>query len=102
MEESTVKKVLKGLRMYLYDSLTIDKDFIRHLSAAGLLGDNDADRLRSSVTQGGNDALYGLLDYMESFYHEEMLEKFCVFLDSVKTRPIYGQIAARIRSERKE
>ena len=104
MEESTVKKVLKGLRTYLHDNLTIDIDFIERLSAEGLLDDSDADRLRSSVHQGGNQALYGLLRYIEKFYDEEMLEKFCVFLNdrSSKAKPIYSDIAAKIRSEMKK
>ena len=104
MEESTVKKVLKGVRTYMYDNLRVDMDFIERLSGSELLGDSDADRLRSSVTQGGNQALYGLLHYIESFYDEEMLEKFCVFLDdrSVKAKPIYSEIATRIRSEMKK
>ena len=101
MEESPVKKVLTGLRTYLHNNLRIDKDFIAGLSAAGLLSDSDADSLRSSVTQGGNDALYGLLHYIEWFYDEEMLETFCVFLDdcSQKAKPRLREVAARIRSE---
>ena len=101
MEESRVKKVLTGLRTYLHNNLRIDKNFIAGLSAAGLLGDSDADSLRSSVTQGGNEALYGLLHHIEWFYDEEMLEKFCVFLDdySKKARPRLREVAARIRSE---
>ena len=101
MEESLVKIVLTGLRTYLHNNLRIDKDFIAGLSAEGLLGDSDADRLRSSVTQGGNEALYDLLHYIEWFYDEEMLEKFCVFLDdySKKAKPRLGKVAVRIRSE---
>ena len=104
MEESLVKKVLTGLRSYLHNNLRIDKDFIAGLTAEGLLGDSDADRLRSSVTQGGNEALYGLLHHIEWFYDEEMLEKFCVFLDdySKKARPRLGKVAVRIRSELKK
>ena len=101
MEESPVKKVLTGLRTYLHNNLRIDKDFIADLSAAGLLSDSDADSLRSSVTQGGNEALYSLLHYIEWYYDEEMLEKFCVFLDdcSKKAKPRLREVAARIRSE---
>ena len=101
MEEPPIKKVLKGLRTYLHNNLRIDKDFIAGLSAKGLLGGSDADNLRSSVTQGGNEALYGLLNYIEWYYDEEMLEKFCVFLDdcSKDAKPIFSEIAARIRSE---
>ena len=101
MEESPVRKVLNGLRTYLHSNLRIDKDFVAGLLAEGLLGGSNADSLRSSVTQGGNEALYGLLHYIEWYYNEEMLEKFCVFLDdcSKNAKPIFREIAAMIRSE---
>ena len=101
VSEMAVKEVLTGLRMYLHSNLRIDKDFIADLSAAGLLSASNADSLRSSVTQGGNEALYGLLHYIEWYYDEEMLEKFCVFLDdcSQKAKPRLREVAARIRSE---
>ena len=101
MEESPVKKVLTGLRTYLHNNLRIDKDLITGLSAAELLSASDADRLRSSATQGGNEALYGLLHYIEWYYDEEMLEMFCGFLDvySKKAKPRLRKVAARIRSE---
>ena len=97
-------EILRGLRAYLHKNLRIDEDFISGLSAAGLLSDSDADGLRSSVTQGGNEALYDLLHYIEWFYEEEMLEKFCVFLDdySKLAKPRLGEVAERIRQEMKK
>ena len=101
MEESPVKTILTGLRAYLHSNLRIDESFISSLSAAGLLSDSDADILRSSVSQGGHKALYGLLQYMEWYYDQKMLEKFCVFLDdhSKLAKPRLGEIAERIRQE---
>ena len=101
MEEWLVKKVLSGLHTYLHNNLRIDKDFIAGMSAAGLLGDRVADRLCSSVTQGGNKALYDLLHYMDRFYTVEMLEKFCGVLmeRSMRAKPRLGEIANRIHEE---
>ena len=101
MEESPVKKILTELRAYLHENLRIDTDFIAGLSASGLLSDSDASSLRSSVTRGGNEALYGLLNYIEWFYDEKMLEEFCVFLDvySKKAKPRLREVAAKIRQE---
>ena len=93
--------VLKDLRGYLQDYLTVDKDFVSGLSAAGLLGDSDADRLRSSAAQGGNEALHGLLHYVEWYYDEEMLERFCAFLEkkAKSAKPLFGKIPRIIRQE---
>ena len=105
MEEAVTlpRKVLKSLATYLTGTLRVDKDFISGLHAAGLLGDNDADRLGSSVTQGGNEALYGLLHYVEWYYDDEMLERFCAFLEekSKSAKPIFSKIAEKIRGEMK-
>ena len=81
MEESPVKTILTGLGAYLHNNLKIDESFISRLSVAGLLSDSDADMLRSSVSRGGDKALFGLLQYMEWYYDQKMLERFCVFLD---------------------
>ena len=101
MEESPVKTILLGLRAYLHNNLRIDESFISSLSAAGLLSDSDADIIRSSVNQGGHKAQYDLLQYMEWYYDQKMLEKFCVFLDdySKPAKPRLGEIAERIRQE---
>ena len=90
---------MKNSRAYLQDHLRVDKDFISGLQAAELLGNSDADRIGSSVTQGGNEALYGLLQYIEGYYDGEMLEKFCTFLEekSKPAKPIFGKIAKRLR-----
>ena len=100
-EEFLAEIVLKDLRGYLQDHLPVDKDFISGLSAAGLLGYSDANRLGSAVTQGGDEALYGLLYYMESYYDEEMLERFCFFLEkkAKSAKPTLGIIAKKIRQE---
>ena len=96
------RKVLKSLATYLTGTLRIE-DFISGLSSAGLLGESDADRLGSLVTQGDNEALYGLLHYVECYYDEEMLERFCAFLEekSKSAKPIFSKIAERIREEMK-
>ena len=93
--------ILRGLRTYLHNNLKIDKSFISSLYGAGLLSDSDTDFLQWSVSQGGHEALYGVLQYMEWYYNEQMLEKFCVFLDhySKPARPRLGKIAKRIREE---
>ena len=100
-EESPVKTILTGLRAYLHNNLRIDESFISSLSAAGLLSDSDADILRSSVSQGGHKAQDGLLQYMEWYYDQKLLEKFCVFLNdySKPAKPRLGEIAGRIRQE---
>ena len=103
--ESPVKTILTGLREYLHNNLRIDESFISRLSVAGLLGDSDADTLRSFVSQGGADkALYSLMRRMEVDYDQEMLEKLCVFLDdySKPAKPRLGEIAGRIRQEMKK
>ena len=98
------RKVLKSLGTYLRGTLRIDKDFISSLSSAGLLGDSDADRLRFSAAQDSNEALYSLLHYVEWYYDEEMLERFCEFLEekSKAAKPIFSTIAERIRGEMKK
>ena len=97
------RKVLKSLGTYLRGTLRVDEDFISSLSAAGLLGDSDANRLRSSVARDGNEALHGLLHYVVWYYDEEMLERFCKFLEetSKAAKPIFSKIAERIRGEMK-
>ena len=101
MEESPVKTILTRLRAFLHNNLRIDKDFIAGLSAANLLTESDADSLRFSVTEGGNEALYGLLHYIEWYYDEEMLERFCGFLEehSKPAKPRLSKIAERILQE---
>ena len=101
MEESSVKTILTGLRAYLRSNLRIDESFISSLSAADLLSDNDADILRSSVSQGGDKAQDGLLQYMEWYYDQKTLEKFCMLLEdySKPAKPRLSEIAARIRQE---
>ena len=102
--ESPVKTILTALRAYLHNNLRIDESFISSLSAAGLLGDSDAAILRSSVNQGGDKVLYGLMQYMEWYYDQKMLEEFCVFLDnySKPAKRRLAQIAERIRREMKK
>ena len=99
----SVKTVLTGLRTYLLNNLRINESFVSNLSAAHLLNDSDAHIFQSSIRQGDNKVLYGLLHYMEWFYDEEMLEKFCRFLEehSKPAKPRLGKIAERIRQDMK-
>ena len=103
-EESFVIEVIKSLRSFLHNQLRVDNDLIFGLQAAALLNESDVSRLRSLVDKGGNEALYDLLQYMESYYDEDMLQKFCVFLDekSKPAKPRLGKIAERIRQEMKK
>ena len=69
-----VKEVLSNLRGYLGDHLPVDVDFLSKL-----------------------------LQYMDSYYNEEMLEEFCVFLEeySKPARRGLSKIAKRIREDLK-
>ena len=104
MEESPVKTILTRLRAFLHNNLRIDTDFISSLSAASLLTYSDADSLQSFVSLGGHKAQDDLLQHMEWFYDEEMLEKFCRFLEehSKPAKPRLSKIAERIRQEMKK
>ena len=97
------KKILTDLRGYLQDNLPVDGDLIAKLQGRSLLDKNDADRLRAAAAKGGTDGVCGLLDYMHSFYNEEILENFCVFLEeySQPARPVLLIIATQIREEMK-
>ena len=103
-EEVLVKTVLNNLRGYILNHLTVGEDFISDLSAAELLDDTLADRLRSLVALGGNEALYHLLHYMELYYDAQMLVRFCVFLENKAkpAKPLLGRIAKKIRQELKK
>ena len=106
MEERDVaKEVLRNLREYLREYLPVDVDFLWRLQGKHLLADENADRLRTAVEmRGGTSGVDGLLHYMSSFYDEEMLEKFCVFLEeySQPARPMLSKIATKIREDLKE
>ena len=106
-EESIVKKVIENLRSYLKSNLRIDEDFIEDLQghAGDLLHQRDADRIRSSLSKGGTQALGSLLDHMAAYYVDETLESFCAFLDDYSKRakrPILLKIAAKMRAEMKK
>ena len=62
---------------------------------------NFAQLLKRREVKSGVD---GLLDYMDSYYDEEMLEEFCVFLEeySQPARRGLSKIAKRIRKDLKE
>ena len=98
------KKILANLRGYLQDNLPVDGDLISKLQGRNLLDKNDADRLRTAVSKGGKSGVDGLLDYMHSYYDEEMLETFCVFLEehSKPAKPVLLTVATRIREEMKQ
>ena len=98
------KKILTDLRGYLQDNLPVDGDLISELQGRNLLGKKDADRLRAAAAKGGTEGVCGLLDYMYSFYTEEMLETFCVFLEeySKPAKPVLLIVATRIRKEMKQ
>ena len=100
--EATVKKVIKNLRSYLEENLTIEEHFIKCLQAKNLLNETDARHFCATLSKGGDDALYRFLDHVSAFYVEETLETFCTFLDDYskdKIRPRLGEIAAKIRAE---
>ena len=106
-EESVVEKVIENLRSYLQNKLSIDEEFIEGLQGqtGDLLHKSDADRIRSSLSKGGTQALGSLLDHMAAYYVNETLESFCAFLDDhsrCKKRPRLRQIAAKIRAEMKK
>ena len=94
------KKILADLRGYLQDNLPVDGDLILKLQGRNLLDKTDADRLRTDAVKGGNNGVCELLDYMRSYYTEEMLETFCVFLEE-HSKPLLLTVATRIREEMK-
>ena len=106
MEERDVTKdVLSNLRGYLVGHLPVDVDFLSKLQGKRLLAEENADKLRTAVeTKGGKSGVEGLLHYMSSYYDEEMLEEFCVFLEeySQPARRGLSKIAKRIREELKQ
>ena len=68
----------------------------------GLLNDIDAESLKFSVaTRGDSEASKFLLEFMECSYDDEMLEKFCGFLDdnAKLAKPILADISRKIREE---
>ena len=100
-----MKEVLSNLRGYLGDHLPVDVDFLSKLQGKRLLAKENADQIRTAVeTKGGKSGVDGLLHYMSSFYHEEMLEEFCVFLEeySQPARPLLSIIAKKIREGLKQ
>ena len=104
-ERDVVKEVLSNLRGYLRGRLPVDVDFLSRLQDKHLLAEENAHKLRTAVeAKGGKSGVDGLLDYMSSFYDEETLEKFCVFLEeySQPARPLLSKIAKRIREDLKE
>ena len=103
-EEAVVKKVIENLRSFLQNNLKIDEDFVFDLQAKRLLNETDASRLRVSLSKGGSEALYSLLDHVSSYYDREMLGKLCTFLEDYserKIRPRLHRIAEKIRNEMK-
>ena len=99
-----MKEVLSNLRGYLGDHLPVDVDFLSKLQSKHLLADENADTLRTAVeTKGGKSGVDGLLDYMSSYYDEETLEKFCIFLEeySQPARPRLSEIAKKIKEDLK-
>ena len=101
-EGAVVKKVIENLRSFLQNNLSIDEDFVLDLQAKRLLNETDASRLRASLSKGGSEALYSLLDHMASHYDQEMLEKLCSFLEDYserKIRPRLRRIAGKITNE---
>ena len=103
-ERDVVKELLSNLRGYLRDHLPVDVDFLSKLHGKRLLAKENADKLRTAVkTEGGKSGVDGLLDYM-SYYDEELLEKFCVFLEeySQPARPLLSKIAKKIREDLKQ
>ena len=103
-DEAVVKEVIGNLRSFLQNNLSIDEDFVLDLQAKRLLNETDASRLRVSLSKGGSEALYSLLDHVASYYDQEMLEKLCSFLEDYsqrKIRPRLRRIAVKIRNEMK-
>ena len=98
------KKILTDLRGYLQDNLPVDGDLISRLQGRNLLDKNSADRIRVAASKGGTEGVCGLLDYMHSYYNEEMLETLCVFLEdhSQPAKPVLLTVATRIREEMKQ
>ena len=99
-----VKTVIENLRSFLQINLSIDEDFVLDLQAEKLLHKRDADRLRASLSKGGSEALYSLLDHVGSYYDEEMLKELCTFLEDYskrRIRPSLRKIAVKIRNEMK-
>ena len=103
-EEDVVETALKNLSDYLHKYLRVDTSLISGLKRKQLLDDSSASQFDSLVSKGGGRAVDGLLDYMSSYYDEEMLEKFCSFLDesSKPARPRFRKIAQKIRDEMKK
>ena len=96
--------MLNRLHVYLQENLPVDVSFISRLQGERLLADENADQIRITVeTKGGKSGVNGLLHYMSLYYNEEMLEKFCVFLEefSKPAKPVLLTIATRIREEMK-
>ena len=103
-EAEVVKKVIENLRSFLQNNLKIDEDFVLDLQAKRLLNETDASRLRVSLSKGGSEALYSLLDHVASYYDRETLGKLCTFLEDYserKIRPRLRGIAEKLRSEMK-
>ena len=104
-ERNIAKEVLRNLREYLREYLPVDVNFLAKLQGKRLLADENADQMRAAVeTRGSTSGVDGLLHYMSSYYDEETLEKFCVFLEeySKPARPLLSKIAKRIREELKQ
>ena len=102
-EEDVVETALKNLNDYLHKYLRVDTSLISGLKRKQLLDDSNASQL-DALVRGGGRAVDGLLDYMSSYYDEEMLEKFCSFLDesSKSAKPRFRKIAQKIRDELKK
>ena len=103
-EEAAVKTALKNLSDYLHNFLRVDSSLISGLKRKQLLDESSASQLDVLVSKGGGHAVDGLLDYMSSYYEEEMLEEFCSFLDesSKPAKPRFRKIAQKIRDEMKK
>ena len=101
-EGEVAKRVLDNLRGYLQENLRVDVNFVSELKKRGLILEQNVYQIRSTVeTKESKDGVNGLVDYMSSFYDEEMLEMFCDFLEeySKSTDPSLLTIANKIKEE---
>ena len=95
----SVNKVLNTeLRDYLLNNLVVDDDFIFKLRENRLISAEDFEGLRMERKES-QEAVDYLVRYIKSYYTEEMLERFCTVLETSVSKPIYLEVAERIRKE---
>ena len=102
MDESVTGKVLYELRGYLQDNLKINEGIICSMVGKQLLDDNSARRIKALLSKGEEaEAVYMLLGYMSSFYNDDLLVRFCDFLEksSTNAKAKLRDIAREIRSK---